>query len=60
MRIIRVRALARFLPATPEQITELQAISASPELSSKFLGLDAKTYSWMDLAKELAARQGHR
>ncbi|UVO30154.1 NAD(P)/FAD-dependent oxidoreductase [Bradyrhizobium arachidis] len=50
----RANRLAGFLPATATQIEELQTIARNPELSSKFLGLDAKTYSEKDLARDLA------
>jgi hypothetical protein len=33
----------------------IKLISADRTLSSKFLGLDAKTYSWSDLSGELAS-----
>ncbi|MDI3566506.1 hypothetical protein [Bradyrhizobium sp. Arg816] len=51
----RAHRLAGFLPATPPQIEELQTIARNPELSSKFLGLDAKTYSEKDFLKDLTA-----
>ncbi|WP_244553831.1 MULTISPECIES: hypothetical protein [Bradyrhizobium] len=51
----RAHRLAGFLPATPPQIEELQTIARNPEPSSKFLGLEAKSYYEKDFVKDLTA-----
>ncbi|WP_316200602.1 MULTISPECIES: FAD-dependent oxidoreductase [unclassified Bradyrhizobium] len=54
----RAYELASFTSPKPQFTEMIETVSADSTLSSKFLGLDAKTYSWSDLSGELASLSG--
>jgi len=51
----RTYSLAGFQPVSSQQLAQFKAIAKSPQWISKFLGVDAKTYSWKDLEAEMAS-----